>query len=245
MSTQSFDPYIESLYSLHRPLLDRDGEVRLGRILRRPSPPENDREAFQNDQEEKALARKTFIESNLRLVVHHAKKYARSSGIDISGLISEGNMALMRAVEKFDPERGIKFSTYASWAIIKSYWRYITDTKRGDRLSMVDVADLTQASSPKTKDSSHKQIESREVFMQVVKTVMSGELEITDIDKQDFLDYFGLTADGGYKKRQTLKGTAKRTGVTKERVRQRKNSVIRKLRDAGFGFDGREQLVSV
>src|SRR6202043_948197 len=67
-----------------------------------------------------------LINCNMRLVVAIAKRHA-GQGENFFELLSDGNMSLMRAVEKFDYSRGNKFSTYASWAIIKNYARSIPD----------------------------------------------------------------------------------------------------------------------
>lgn len=78
-------------------------------------------------------ARDALIRGNLRLVVHIAKKYA-SRGLPIMDLIQEGNVGLMRAVEKFEHERGNKFSTYAFWWIKQSIERGIAEKSRTIRI---------------------------------------------------------------------------------------------------------------
>ena len=74
-----------------------------------------------------------IVQANLRLVVSIAKRHVSASD-DFFGLVSDGNMSLIRAVEKFDYARGNKFSTYASWAIMKNFARTIPDEfKHRDR----------------------------------------------------------------------------------------------------------------
>ncbi len=94
----SLDAYLEEIRNF--PLLDEEEETKLARRVQA------------GDEE----ARKKMIESNLRLVVHLAKHY-QNRGLPIEDLIEEGNLGLIRAVERFDPEFNCRFSTYAVWWI--------------------------------------------------------------------------------------------------------------------------------
>jgi RNA polymerase primary sigma factor len=105
------------------------GRVRGGRLLDAQEEKDLSRRAHAGD----GRARQRLIESNLRLVISIAKKY-RGRGVPFEDLIQEGNAGLIRAVEKFDPEMGNRFSTYATWWIRQAVTRTLADHGRTVRL---------------------------------------------------------------------------------------------------------------
>ncbi|MHB1053099.1 MAG: RNA polymerase sigma factor RpoS [Thiobacillus sp.] len=107
------------------PLLTAAEEVALARLV------------VQGDFE----ARQTMIERNLRLVVNIAKHYA-NRGLTLLDLVEEGNLGLIHALEKFDPERGFRFSTYATWWIRQNIERAIMNQSRTIRLPVHIIKEL-------------------------------------------------------------------------------------------------------
>jgi RNA polymerase primary sigma factor len=105
------------------------GRIRSGRLLDAAEERELSRCAREGDKQ----ARKRLIESNLRLVISVAKKY-RGRGVSFEDLIQEGNSGLIKAVERFDPDMGNRFSTYATWWIRQAVTRAVADHARTVRL---------------------------------------------------------------------------------------------------------------
>jgi RNA polymerase nonessential primary-like sigma factor len=107
------------------PLLSAEEEVHYARLARKGDD----------------MGRRRMIESNLRLVVKISRRYV-NRGLSLLDLIEEGNLGLIRAVEKFDPERGFRFSTYATWWIRQTIERAIMNQTRTIRLPIHVVKEL-------------------------------------------------------------------------------------------------------
>ena len=111
------------------PLARYFGQIGRGRLLTHEEEIDLGRRAREGDE----TARSKLIEKNLRLVIPVAKKY-RGMGLPFGDLIQEGNIGLMRAADKFDPEKGFRFSTYATWWIRQAVQRAVADKGRTIRV---------------------------------------------------------------------------------------------------------------
>ena len=124
-------------------LLDKAGEAELGKRIQRgraaaerlarPGPPPPGRDRLEAEVADGRVAAERFAHANLRLVVSVARRYA-ASGVPVADLVQEGNLGLLRAVERFEWERGFKFSTYAAWWIRQAITRGIAESARTIRL---------------------------------------------------------------------------------------------------------------
>ncbi len=141
------------------PLLSKEEEIHYSRLTKKGDP----------------LARKKMIESNLRLVIKIARRYLRS-GMAILDLIEEGNLGLMRAVEKFDPERGFRFSTYSAWWIQQTIERAIMSQNRTIRLPMHVMKKLN--SCLRIKNELTKQLDHEPTFDDIANKLSKSEKEI-------------------------------------------------------------------
>lgn len=171
--------------------------------------------------------REQIAETNLALVLAMAKR-VRLAESDFGDLISEGNMALMRAVDKFDCGRGFKFSTYACRAILKAFSRH------GIKLSKYKQRFPTEF-DPDMERSNHAEVvretAQRDSAAEVRYIVESNRAELSEVEHAVIVHRFGL--DRAVEARQpTLEQVGQLIGVTKERVRQIQNRALEKIRMA-------------
>jgi RNA polymerase primary sigma factor len=165
-----------------------------------------------------------IVQANLRLVVSIAKRHV-SATEDFFTLVSDGNISLIRAVEKFDYSRGNKFSTYASWAIMKNFARTIPDEfKHRDRFR-TSQEEIFGAREDRRGDQGEEE-RAHLVRSAQVNRILSC---LDDREQQIIVSRFGLDYS---QEPQTLKEVGEEMGVTKERVRQIEARALNKLRSA-------------
>ncbi len=227
-------PYLASLYSI--PLLTREEEayyfakmnylkLRAAK-LRQQIDVKHPRTKDMDQLEEllnKAMEVKNFlIRSNLRLVVSIAKRHITPTS-NFFEMVSDGNMSLIRAIEKFDYTKGNKFSTYASWAIMKNFARSIpAEHKILDRYRTGNDEVFHS-----TQDDGGNQFEEELTNRKQHAVIMNILEQLDDRERDIILHRYGLIQGA---EPQTLEQIGRRMGVTKERVRQIESRGLKKLR---------------
>jgi RNA polymerase sigma factor (sigma-70 family) len=227
-------PYLASLYAI--PLLTREEEAYYFRkmnylkfrahALREkmdPIRPKSDVMDAIEELLERSLEVKNFlIRSNLRLVVSIAKRHVKPTS-NFFEMVSDGNMSLIRAIEKFDYSKGNKFSTYASWAIMKNFARSIpAEHTRLDRFRTGNDEIFQHSSDIRANEFYEELVNQRQ------NQLLMGILDqLDDREKDIILSRYGLKQGN---EPQTLEQVGNRFGVTKERIRQLESRALKKLR---------------
>src|SRR5262249_1374331 len=163
-----------------------------------------------------------LVGCNMRLVVSVAKKHAAQTD-NFFELLSDGNMSLLRAVEKFDYSRGNKFSTYATWAIMKNYARSIPDEKHRRERYITGQEEIFEF-APDNRTDEQECLASAEQAAHRVNRL----LEYLDPRERQIIRMrAGLDSNA---KGMTLEEIGQQLGITKERVRQLNVRIMNKLR---------------
>jgi RNA polymerase sigma factor (sigma-70 family) len=161
----------------------------------------------------------------MALVLAMAKR-TRIANVEFSELVSEGNMALLRSVEKFDVSRGFKFSTYACRSILKAFNRLATKTGRYRQHFPTEFDPEMEKSD---YDIKKHEIE-REDFIDSLRDVLArNRAKLTSVEQTIVMERFALASRG---KKRTLAEVGKIVGLTNERVRQIQNLALQKIRGA-------------
>ena len=233
------------LREIDRPLLSKDEEVALARRIeagreaaRRLSAEENLSPAERARLEEAVragqAARERLVAANLRLVVAVAVKY-RGCGLPFLDLIQEGNLGLLRAVEKFDWRRGCKFSTYATWWIRQAILRAIGQASpiHGPRGRWVSVLSLDGEPADEEGDGLAELVPderpgpAEEAFRAQVQAAVAQALQDLTPREREVLELrFGLR-DG---QPRTLAATAAVLGLSKAKVHELERQALAQLR---------------
>ncbi len=232
-------PYLAGLYEV--PLLGREQEIHLFRKMNflkylasrlrdevdQGRANSSMRDRIEQLQEEALAVRNQIIRANLRLVVSIAKQHLGPTR-DLRELVSDGNMSLIRAVEKFDYARGNRFSTYASLAIMRNLARDLCNERRRRERFVTGHGAMIEAAANCADEHEDASMQTQ-IQMQQALAGLLGHLN--DRERKIIVSRFGLGGTGG----KTLEQLGKELGITKERVRQieaRAHEKLRKLAEA-------------
>jgi len=172
------------------------------------------------------MARGQITQANVPLVLAMAKR-TRLSGLDPNELISEGNFALLRSVDKFDCSRGFKFSTYACRAILKSFSRVAMRASRYRGYFPTEF----DPSLEKSDYVEHKRNGVEADCVEEIRDILAqNRAELNDMERTVIRERFALNATAESPKPKTLEQVGQLVGVTKERVRQIQNKALKKIR---------------
>ncbi len=175
--------------------------------------------------------RDQIAQTNLALVLAMAKR-TRMSEVDFADLVSEGNMALLRAVDKFDVGRGFKFSTYACRAILKAFSRTGVKLSKYRQMFPTDFdPKLEKSDFMQKKREGHEE----DCVDELRRIIVDNAAELTDIEQEVIEHRFAIgrrREDDPDATPLTLEQVGRIIGVTKERVRQIQNKALDKIRQS-------------
>ncbi len=198
---------------------------RLGRLIDRQQRRASKRRALEMIRWHRRVrsTRANLSAANMALVVAMAKR-TRIPNVEFPELISEGNMALLRAIDKFDISRGYKFSTYACRAILKAFNRLAAVTARYvNRFGVEYDPDLERSDYDVYKHEMHK-----DLAVDGLREILDkNRARLTDVERTIVRERFALTPGG---QKGTLAEVGEKVGLTSERVRQIQKIALAKIR---------------
>lgn len=182
-------------------------------------------------------AREIITRANLALVLSMGKRM-RNSYVDFDELVSEGNMALMRALEKFDVSRGFKFSTYACRAIVQSFGRLGMKNRRYHRMFLQEFDPDMEKSNQLDWQRAETESDALEELRRIIR---ANKAQLSAIEQRVIRGRFAIDR-GTNAVALTLEEMGRVIGLTKERVRQIQNQALTKLRLKMEGSNGKAAL---
>src|SRR5918999_880994 len=204
--------------------------------------PEEERQLPRRARSGDKEAAERLVTANLRFVISYVKKY-QGRGLGLAELVCIGNEGLLKAVKKFDPDKGVKFISYAVWWIRQTVLQALAEQTRSVRiplnqnsnlvrLSRVDTA-LTQALGRSPTDEEIAAEMGEPVEAQARREFLERMFEkyLTERERKILYLYYGL--DEG--EERTLEEIGSLLGVTRERIRQIRNRAFEKLRESPDG----------
>ena len=209
---EELDQYFEDVKK-YKKRLTREEEIELAYKIQ-----DGDKEALD-----------TLVKYNLRFVVSVAKKFRSRTDVSFADLISEGNIGLIKAAQKFSPTRNNRFSSYAIWWIKASIKECIEKYKGGIEYNFVDDYQIINlVESDDLYNSINEDFEKKMNNLQSRRSAIEDLIKcLEERERKIILLFFGL-CDGG--KEMNLEEISKEMCLTKERVRQIKDSALVKLK---------------
>lgn len=173
--------------------------------------------------------RDRIMTANMRLVISVVKKFLDAEN-NLDDLVSEGSMSLIRAIDNFDFSRGFRFSTYATYAIRRNFYRYIINArKKRQRVTPTAPSQISE-----NYDVRPELRQNPQMMQKLSDSLMNMIQHLDKREREVIIARFGISKSEDH---QTLQTVALRLGVCKERIRQLEKRALRKLQKLSIEFE--------